>query len=661
MEIQLLRDIVTIFGLSIFVLLVCHRIHVPAIVGFLVTGIISGPNGLGLIHGVEDVKALAEIGIVLLLFSIGMEFSIKKLVEAKRFFLLAGGLQVGLTILAGLIIGRTWGRPMNEAIFLGFLLSLSSTAIVLGVLEKSALTLSPLGKVTLSILIFQDIIAIPMMLMIPFLTEHQLIAEHSFWFYFAVGVCILAGAFIMAEYIVPRLMYLIARTRSRELFLLTMLTLCFAVAWVAAKVGLSLSLGAFLAGLIVSETEYRHEAMGDISPFKDAFTSVFFVSIGMLLDLNFVIAQPFTILLIALGVVLLKFFISGMTTLAVGMPLRLAVLSGLALSQVGEFSFVLAKSGLESGLVPQYYNQLFLAVAIITMTLTPSLIASGGKIAEWVLKIPLPHRVITGIKPVEFATEHKLENHIVIIGFGVSGQNVAKSAHAAGIEYVVIDMNPERVKREKRNHEPVYFGDATHAQVLSHACIQKAQVVAIMINDAMSTLRIIESIRRLSSNVYIVARTRYVEEVKLMYEMGANDVIPDEFGSSVEIFTHVLKHYQVDQEKMDKILSDLRIEGYDMLHLLYRSTATLANQPHSLAQFHAESFTIGKNSSFIGKTVAESEMRKTHGLTIVMLKRQDEAISAVGPDEILKEGDVLIVTGTLKNLKNAEKLFKGIK
>lgn len=660
MEIHLLRDVVTIFGLSIIVLLLCHRLHVPTIVGFLVTGVISGPNGLGLIRGAEDVKALAEIGIVLLLFSIGMEFSLKKLFEAKRFFLVAGGLQVALTVAAGYTVGVVWGRPLDESIFLGFLLSLSSTAIVLGLLEKSGQTLSPLGKITLSILIFQDIIAIPMMLMIPFLAEQQLATHHSLLYVVVVGLLILACAFVMAEYVVPKVMYFVARTKNRELFLLTMLTLCFAVAWFAANVGLSLSLGAFLAGLIVSETEYRHEAMGDISPFKDAFTSVFFVSIGMLLDLRFVLNQPFLIFFIALGVLCLKFLIVAFTTLVVGMPLRLAVLTGLALCQVGEFSFVLAKAGFDSGLVPQYYNQLFLAVAIITMTLTPSLISCGETIAGWLHQMPFPIRVLSGLRPIEFLSEHKLQNHLVIIGFGLGGRKVAKSARAAGIEYIAIDMNPERVKREKLNKEPVHFGDATHTQVLTHAHIQKAQVVVIMINDALSSLRIVESVRRLSSNVYVIVRTRYIEEAKLMYQMGANDVIPDELGASIEVFTQVLKHYEVPQEQMNKILSDLRIEGYDMSQLLYRSTSTIANQPHSLAQFHAESFTIGKACAFVGKTVAESELRKTYGLTIVMLKRNDEVLSAIGPEEILKEGDVLVVTGNLKNLKKAKKIFGGI-
>lgn len=360
MDLPLLPDILTIFSLSIAVLLLCHRIHLPTVVGFLATGVLCGPHALGLVPEESEVQILAELGIILLLFTVGMEFSFKKILEYKRYFLIGGGLQIGLTVSAGMAIGWIIGRPFGESVFLGFLLALSSTAIVLRVLEEKMEMDAPHGRLILGMMIFQDIVAIPMMLLIPFLDGK---GDEAFNFSLIVsifkGVLILACVLYSAEKLVPRLLYYIARTRSRELFLLSVLAICLSVAWLTASMGLSLSLGAFLAGLIISESDYRAEAMSDILPFQGIFTSFFFVSIGMLLNLHFFLDQPFTILLLVAGVMILKALLAGAAGIAVGMPLRVVVISAFAMCQVGEFSFVLAKAGSSYGLGSDYHYQLF--------------------------------------------------------------------------------------------------------------------------------------------------------------------------------------------------------------------------------------------------------------------------------------------------------------
>ena len=301
MQIPLLSEIVIIFGLSIFVLFICYRLRVPTIVGFLLTGTIAGPYGLALIKQSHEVETLAEIGVVLLLFTIGIEFSLNSLLKVRRTVLMGGSLQVFITILATFVVAELLGRPFGESIFLGFLISLSSTAIVLKLLQERGEIDSPQGRTSLAILIFQDVIVVPMVLLAPLLSGGAENVGQSLLYLLVKGVVVIALVIASAHYLVPRLLYQIARTRSRELFLLSIVVMCFAVAWLTSSIGLSLALGAFLAGLIISESEYSHQALSNILPFRDVFLSFFFISIGMLLDLDFLLSHPFLIVMIALG------------------------------------------------------------------------------------------------------------------------------------------------------------------------------------------------------------------------------------------------------------------------------------------------------------------------------------------------------------------------
>lgn len=575
MEIPLLKEIMIIFILSIIVILLCYKIKLPTIVGFLITGVLAGPHGFGFIEEVYDVEMLANIGIVLLLFSVGMEFSIKKIIEYKRYFFIGGVLQVLLTTIGGFAIGYIADYPMGESIFLGFLLCLSSTAIVLRMLDEKSQTDSPQGRFIIGVLIFQDIVAIPMMLLTPMLSGAEVEIDAGFWWGLTKGMIVLGSVLGAAHYLVPRLLFLIARTRSRELFLLSVLTICFSVAWVTSSVGLSLSLGAFLAGMIVSDSEYRNEAVNEVLPFQDIFTSFFFVSIGMLLDTAFFFQQPFFILGVVAGVILLKTVMASTASIILGTPLRVAVLSGLALSQVGEFSFVLAKNGVDLGMGSNYHYQLFLAVSLLTMAATPTLINISPFLARLCTYLPFPDKIVNGLNPPKDKAKFKYENHIIIVGFGPSGQNLARSLKESKIPYVVVEMNPETVLSQKAKGEPIIYGDATHQTVLTHIDLDSAKAVAVLINDFQATQRIVELVRRLNANVFVIARTRYMQQIKPLYDSGADDVIPDEFGTSVEVFTRVLRTCSIAPEAIEKIAQVIREEGMEMHRLLYKEKTTL--------------------------------------------------------------------------------------
>lgn len=659
MEVPIIKEIVIIFALSIGVLLACHRLKLPVVVGFLMTGVLCGPHGLGLVGAIDDVHNLATIGIVLLLFTVGMEFSIKNIVKYKYFFFGGGALQVGSALAATTLIGKYgFNVSWSESIFFGFLVSLSSTAIVLRALDEKAETESPHGRLILGILIFQDIVAIPMMLLVPLLAgvAEEFDAAHIYELLFGSTVLIVMA--VSAFYAVPQLLYYVTRTRNRELFLLSVFTICFAVAWVTSSIGLSLSLGAFLAGLIVSESEYSDEAVGNVLPFQEIFTSFFFVSMGMLLDMNFVIQQPFLIATIAFCALLLKSILAGGSALILGMPLRSAIISGIALSQIGEFSFVVAHSGISFGLLSEYGYQLFLAVSLLTMGLTPTLMNFSTYIASWVGRLPLPGRIKTGFHYTQSdaGIGQVKEGHIIICGFGLRGRHLARAAKTANIPYLILEMNPETVKIEKSRGEPIRYGDPSHPSVLIHAGIKTAKTVAVVINDPIAAKHIVKVSRSLNANAYIITRTRYFQEVPLMLQAGATDVIPDEFGSSLEIFIRVLQKAEIPSDNLYRYVDELRSEGYKTLGLQNASMHTASYQIDP-SQAKIEALNITEGSQLVGKTILESELKKSHGLTVLAIKRNDVTITAIQPETSLQAADSLVVIGSPESVQKARLLF----
>ena len=645
MEIPLLNDIVIIFGLAIAVLFICHRFRVPAIVGFLLTGIFVGPYGFGLVKAVHEVEILAEIGIVLLLFTIGIEFSLQRLLQIRKSVLMGGSLQVLLTFLATLFIARRFGQAFGEAVFIGFLVALSSTAIVLKLIQERAEVDSPHGRTTLGILIFQDIIIVPMILLTPLLAGATGNLGESVLVLLAKGIGIILLVMVSTKWIVPQVLYQITRTRNQEVFLLSVVVICLGVAWLTSKAGLSLALGAFLAGLIISESEYSHQALGNILPFRDVFTSFFFVSIGMLLDVGFLFQQPGTIALIALGVLVLKSIIACFSTVLLGFPFRTSILVGLALSQVGEFSFILSRTGIEHGLLAGNIYQMFLAFSVLSMAATPFIITLAPRAADIILRLPLPKRLISGFYPVPEIKVKGKKDHLIIIGFGVNGRNVARAARLSGIPYAVIEMNPETVRNEQAQGEPIYYGDSTQEVVLQHANIKDARIVVTAINDPASTRRITEIIRRLNPKVHLIVRSRYLQEMKPLYELGANEVIPEEFETSVEIFTRVLAKYLIPRDEIEALVAEIRSDGYEMFRSLSKVSASFYDLNLQLPDVEISTLRVVERSPLVGKSLAEIELRKKYGVTVLAIRRNSQILSNPNVNMPLYANDVLFVLG----------------
>jgi len=658
MEIPLLTDIVIIFGLAVAVLLLFHLLRLPSVVGLLITGILTGPYGFGLVGAIHEVEVLAEIGVILLLFTIGIEFSLKKLIEIRKQVVVGGTLQVGLTILAVFVVARQIGLSSPEAIFYGFLISLSSTAIVLRMIQERAEVDTPHGRTGLGILLFQDVIIVPMILITPMLAGSLPGGIDSNIFVIAAkGLAIISLVLIAAKWLIPWLLHQVARTHSKELFLLSVVAICLAIAWLTSYAGLSLALGAFIAGLIISESEYSHQALGNILPFRDVFTSFFFVSIGMLLDTGFLINNIVIILIVSVGVLIVKALIVSSASILLGFSLRSGILAGLSICQVGEFSFILSRTGLEYGLLADHY-QLFLAVAILTMAATPFIISLAPRFADFILQIPVPVKLKTGLWPgPEIKSHKKLKQHLVIIGFGLNGRNVARAAKMTGIPYMIIEMSPDTVKAEREKGEPIFYGDAIHEEVLRHADIENATVVVIAINDPTATRGITETVRRLTRKAHVIVRTRYLMEMQALYDLGANEVIPEEFETSVEIFSRVLAKYLIPRDEIDKLVIQLRSDGYEMFRNLSRKSPGFSSLDLHLPDVEVSSMRIEDGSSMVGKSLVELELRKKHGVTVLAVRRDSQTFHNPEVEMPFFADDILYVMGAPEKLAESTKLF----
>ncbi len=645
MHLPMLQDFLILLGLSMMVVFVLQRLKLPSILGFLVTGILIGPYGFGLLHESEQIEAISEIGVILLLFVIGMELSIKQLMSIKNTVFIGGSLQVGLTVLVSGLIYYLLGYAWNEALFVGFLFSLSSTAIVLKVMQDRNEMSSPHGRNALAILIFQDIIVVPMMLFTPIIAGQSGNVTNSILMLLLKTAIVLGITIISARYLVPKLMHLVAKTKSKELFLITTITICFAVAFLTSEAGLSLALGAFLAGLIISESEYSHQATSIILPFRELFTSFFFISVGMMLDLTFFSKNVGVILLIVFGVFLIKSLIAALAIAVLKYPARTFLLTGLALFQVGEFAFILSKVGIQYGLLNAETNQYFLAVSIISMFLTPFVIIFSENIAFGMMKLG-PIKAVDKMLMASEKTEksEELKNHLVIIGYGINGSNLAKAAEFSSIPYVVVELNADVVRREKQNNVPIHFGDATQDHILEFAHISKARVVVIAISDPIATKAIIKNIRSISRSIHIIVRTRYVKEITELIAMGADDVIPEEFETSIEIFSRTLHNFLVPEDDIEHLVNTARLDNYELFQNKKGTPRTF--RPTEFPDFNISCVRVNTDDrDIVGKELKDLNLRNAYGINILGISRKNELHSSIKPSDKIYQDDLLFVSG----------------
>ena len=664
MVVALFTNILIIFTIALIVGIIFSHLRVPPLVAFILTGVIVGPYGFSIIQGQEEVKTIAEIGIILLLFTIGLEFSFKDLWKIRLIAIVGGALQVGLSFAFFCSLAFFLGLPAGEAILMGFLFSLSSTAIVLKILHEKGEMDSPHGSIALGILIFQDIIAIPMIMAIPFLASLSLfdptpwLSGDSLIILVLQDLAIVAILVVSAKWIIPNVMHDIARTRNQELFLLFVILVCFGVAWMVSFSGISLAIGALLAGLIISGSEYSHQATSLILPFRDVFTSFFFISVGMLVDFRFLLANFWIIVFLIVIVIVVKALLATASPLALGYPLRTSLMTGLALAQVGEFSFIIAQSGFNTGILPFGTYQTFLVVALITMAVTPFVIGIGPPIAGKLCELPVLSLIARGTCGIDDASSRKVKkDHLVIIGFGVTGRNLARTARRAGIDYTIVELNPDLVTEARKQGEPVIFGDGTGEGVLSHAGIPTARIAVVAINDPVAVRKIVSTCRRISPDVSIIVRTRYVSEVEALHATGADEVIAEEFETSVEIFTVVLNKYFVPRDRIESFITDVRADGYQMLRSRSTVPGTLPDLVRHIPEISITTLTVEPGSPLAGTTLGEINLRKRYNLLVLAIHRGEEIITGLSGESRMEPGDSAIIYAKPEDVANGARLF----
>jgi CPA2 family monovalent cation:H+ antiporter-2 len=651
-EITILRELIILLAVSLPITYIFHRAKLPALVGYLITGILIGPYGTSLITETSVVERLADMGVVLLLFTVGLEFSIDDIIKSSRHFLIGGFAQVALTVAAVTVLSTALHFPLPQAVFFGFLASLSSTAIVLKMYADRAELDTAHGKLSTGILLFQDIAVVPMMLLLPVLGEATAagaVTLVSVFISLGKAVLGLVAVYFSARLIVPFLLHQTIRLKNREMFFLLVVLLCLGAAWVTYSLGLSLALGAFLAGLIISESEYSHHIVAEIMPFRDYFASIFFISIGMLLHTDFLRMHLALLIFLTVSLVVGKTVLVMLTAKILRYPIRSGLLTGLGIAQIGEFSFLLAQQGFDRNLMGSDMFQTFINTSILGMLATPFIIQAGPRLAIFLPSITNQQK--------EKAEACSLVGHTIIAGYGLNGRNLSKTLKATHIPYVVLEVNADTIRKARGEGEPIIYGDITRTDVLQRAGVECAKAIVFAISDYNAARMSVRIVRQLNSDIFILVRTRYAAEVDELYRLGANQVIPEEFETSVEIFSRVLHEYHVPNNIIANQIRLVRFEGYKMLRGLSLDQENIGRIAELFAGATVDNVQIEPDSSAAGKTLKELDIRHNTGATVIAVARNSVANTNPGPDYRLEPADIIVLIGAHRDLDEAVNLL----
>lgn len=667
---SLLAYLDVLIGFGILIITIFYRFDFPPVLGYLVIGMLLGPYGIGILGGGELVDLNSDLGVIFLLFTIGVDLSLGELWKMKKDVMVGGILHLLFTTTMVYVVCSSLGFSSATSAFLGLLISLSSTAIVIKVFQDRNEVNTPHGKTSLAILIFQDLAIVPLMLITPILAGNSVNFDGALPSMLFKGLLIILVFVLSDKFLFPWIFYHVGKTGSKQLFLASVVFICLSAAVFTSSIGLSTALGALLAGIIMSGSEYSRQAMGNILPLKDTFMCFFFVSVGMLLDINYLLDNLPILALATIALIVLKSIAGVVVNLILGAPLRTTILTGLALSQVGEFSFVLSSLGMEYSLLTEEIYQAFLAVSILTMGATPFLINASYKPADFIVRkasetafgMKLVNGFCSSSLQEKTDIEPEIKDHIIVVGLGFSGKTISKAAKTAGIPYIIVESDPETVKQEKMKGESIQYGDAVFGAVLEHAGIKNARVLVIGISDEAATRRIVKKAKELNPNVCIITRVRDLQEMKYLNTLGADEIIPEEYETSIEIFFRILKKYLVPQEDIEKLVNDLRANGYLMIRKLTVDTGVNSgfNLTDGLPGVDIQVVKVGEGSCFGGKSLSDLELRKKYGVTVLSIRSNLEMIYVPDGNSLLHARDACVLLGKPEDLYIVRKLFENV-
>jgi CPA2 family monovalent cation:H+ antiporter-2 len=657
-----LTEVVALLVAGAVIAYVCYRFGFVPIVGFLLAGVIIGPNALGVVNDRELVDAAAEVGVILLLFTIGIEFSLQKLARIKRLIFGGGGLQVGLATLSTLGVLALFGVDWRAGLFTGFLVALSSTAIVLKLLGDRGETNEKHGQVGLGLLIFQDLAIIVMVLLVPMLSGSGGSTLGIVWALLKACAIIL-GVLVFARRLMPKILEMVARTCSPELFLLTVIAICFGTAYLTSLAGVSLSLGAFLAGLLVSESRFSEHALSEIMPLQILFSATFFVSVGMLLDLSFLVQNLPLVLMVVAVVLIVKVATTGVSVLALGYKPPVALASGLMLAQVGEFSFVLERAGREVGLSPLGLaatgSQTFIAATVVLMVLTPFLMQVGVRLSRR-LTIKEARREAASVA-AQPSPEHlpQLEDHVIVAGYGEAARRLVRVLSGSGIPYIITTLSPAGANEAEADGLIVLRGDASHQRTLQLAGVERAKMVVIADDDPAMARRIASVARTTNPTMRILVRTRYISEIESFNEAGVDRVIAEELESIVGLFADVLRDYHIAAEEIDAHEEALRRGGYvALLRGPAEGEASVVECDLPEDCLDTRTVTIRAGAPVTSQSLATLALEDQYGISLRSLRRGGEIIDDPPEDFTLRAGDEIVLHGTADSFARSAPLFR---
>lgn len=647
-----LRDVVVLLAASIPIVFVCHRVGIPSLVGFLLTGILLGPEGAGWVKDAAVVESLGQAGAILLLFAIGLELSVAELARLGWRVLIAG---IGQIFLMGLLtfgLARAASWPAPAAVLLAFILVHSSTVVALKLFADRGQLDAPQGRVATGILVLQDLAIVPIVLLIPLLGQPEGIELSAIARALGTACVVVVGIVALARVVLPLLLRLAAGLGLRELFTVTVVLICLGTAWLADSMSLSLEVGALIAGLVLSDSDYSHQVFADMAPLRDVFASLFFISIGMHLGYEFLVAHAAEVLLGAAALMLGKILVFLLLLLPVLGSLRLALVVAVGLSQLGELAIILLQMAAPTGLLPAGSQELLVGIAVVTFGVSPLLLGPAERLGLW-----WQRRAGKDGEPL--SEDPPVEGHVVILGYGLNGRNLAKVLRETGVPYRVAALNPARVAEGRARGEQIVFGDATSREVLETLAVPRASIVVIAISDAIASQRATGLVRELNPSAVILVRTRYVAEMEQLRALGADEVIPEEFETSVEIFARVLRRLHIPRNVIDLQISLIRQDGYEMLRGLDLPKQHLRDVQELLAAAMTETYLLEAGSVGVDRTIGEVRLREQTGVTLVAVVRSGMPTANPEASFRMAEGDILVLLGDHAGLERASQVLGG--
>ena len=646
MDIALLQNMSAILITAVIVLLIFNKLKLPTMIGLFITGIVLGHA----INNTTIISTLSELGVIFLLFIIGLEFSVEKFSAIKRYALIGGILQVSLTTVLTTLLGLALGFNLPSSIFLGFLVSFSSTAIVMKIMQQKHLTHSMQGRVTLGILIFQDIAVIGVILITPLLGGSKL-ELHTIPTLIATFIGLAILLIVGSKWFIPLALRDAAKTKNRDLFLLLTLFICMGTTFATSLIGIGPELGAFIAGLLISKTEYSHQTLGYIQPFQDVFMSLFFISIGLMVNLHLFLYNIWIILILTAIILIINFSATLITGMVLKLPSKVSISIAILLSQIGEFSFVLASEGMKYGLMTQRFFSVFLGVSILTMSLTPFLQKMTPKIVKQFGKINY-FQVDDELKtlPEEFEDAQPIEDHVILVGLGRVGKQMTKACNQFNVPILAVDMNPIVVEQQQALGVPIIYGNASNESVLKELRVTSAQCIVISASTYEGTLKTIDTARRLNPDIHIIVRTKYLKNIEEVIDAGADEVIPKEFETTILMFTRIMDYYQKDMDEIADAVNTLRSDNYDAFRSV-SSEDVSAYLSNSFTDIELDSVRVYNNAH-----MSDFPFEK-HDLTITSVIRENTTITNITDSFLFLEDDIILFTGQRNDIN---KFFEDI-